>query len=122
DHFFASLRVKHRSRLVQDEKLWTHRKRSGNCHTLFLSTGEMMRFMIQKSFHVHLCKRFMHTRHHLLERDAVILQSEGDIVLDSRADELIIWILKDDADVRTDSPKVVRIQLFQEDFNLPVFR
>ncbi len=100
--------VELRRRLVEQEQLGSERERGGKAHTLQLAARELDRTPPREVRCPDVGERNRDPWPDQLRRHTEVLETEGDLVLDARHDDLILGILKDRRDAARELGRAVR--------------
>ncbi|MCY1229206.1 hypothetical protein D9M72_415630 [compost metagenome] len=80
--FLAQLLVERTERLVEEQHLRPLGKRAGERDALTLAAGKLVRLALGKLFELHQLQHLRDARSDIRFRHAVLLEAEGDVVLD----------------------------------------
>ena len=105
----ATVRIEHRSRLIEDNALRLHRHDTGDGDTLLLTTRETVRRFLSEFPHTNTLQGALHAGPDLLSRDADIFRTESDVLLDNRRDDLVVRILENHTGLLSDRKLILRL-------------
>src|SRR5699024_3596009 len=86
--------IKHGCRLIHNQDTWGDSQHTRYGNPLLLPTGKFVRLSQQVIIHSDGMYRLIDPLDHLFSGNTTVFHSKGDIILDSRPDELIIRILE----------------------------
>ena len=104
-----SNRVKHCSRLIHNDAFRFHCHDTGDCYSLFLSSGKLIRRMMPVFDHPNSFQTFFHSLPDLIRRNAQVLRTKPHIFFYYSANDLIVRILKYHSRRLSYIPKFIRI-------------
>lgn len=96
----------HRRRLIEQQIARAHRQHAGDSDALFLAYREIADRHLRIRLQFQQRHRLLHALLDFKTRQDEILGTEGDIVNDRVGNQLIVGVLKDDADALADGPAI----------------
>ena len=103
-NFLSSIRIKHRSWLIQNDAFRAHCHHTGNSNSLLLTSGKLIRRMITIRGHACLFQALIYSLPDFLCRHSHVLRSETYIFFYHSSYDLIVRILKNHARFLADFP------------------
>src|SRR5438067_143673 len=97
------MRVEEHRRLVEQEDLRLHRQDAGEGGTAFFAAGEMERHALLEAGQSDARQRLGDARAYFRSGQTEIQGTERDVVADGGAEELLVAVLKDNADVSVEA-------------------
>ena len=94
----ATARIEAGSGLVEHEQLRLHRQHGGDGDALLLADAEMVRDAVHVVAHIHGSECITHARAHFLLGQALVNRAERDVVEHRGREELVVGLLKNQAD------------------------
>ncbi len=101
-HFLGTDRVEVRGRLVKHEHGRAHGQRRRNGYTLLLTAGEREYLLMAHALHACVGQRLLSTLPDLIPGQAEVFRPEGYFFLHTQLHQLVIGVLKDNADALRD--------------------